>query len=81
MASNRMWLVNRQLKIKALIGKYYPSTGWYTPNGATQRINKAMEMVERRTEMGDDLGWELVFENQSRGNELEHLLTITSEDL
>lgn len=39
MANNRMYLVNRKTGAKIYLAKYYPSTGWYSGEGLTERLN------------------------------------------
>lgn len=48
MANNRMYLTNPTLGISVLIGKYYPSTGWYVANEETviEKMNKAFHAAD-----------------------------------
>lgn len=48
MANNRMFLVNESLGLKVLLGKYYPSTGWYVADEKTlsARINMGFHAAD-----------------------------------
>ena len=46
MANNRMYLVNTRTGQEVYLAKFFPSTGWYVPNGMEtlqDRLNKAFD--------------------------------------
>ena len=45
MANNRMFLVHPG-GVKITLAKYYPSTGWYVPDGRIELLNRAFDEID-----------------------------------
>lgn len=48
MANNRMYLVNEVTGQKVMLAKFYPSTGWFAPIGALEKINDVFDASDFR---------------------------------
>jgi hypothetical protein len=46
MANNRMYLVNKRTATRIYLAKYYPSTGWYAPEGVEERLSKGFDEAD-----------------------------------
>lgn len=46
MANNRMYLKNTRTGEAVYIAKYYPSTGWYTEDDITEKLNAAFHKAD-----------------------------------
>jgi hypothetical protein len=46
MANNRMFLVNTRTGGRVSLAKYYPSTGWFIPDGAIERVSAAFDEAD-----------------------------------
>lgn len=76
MANNRMFLVHPS-GVRICLAKYYPSTGWYIPDGRLGVINEAFDNIdfagdlinpgngERTSDFGmwGDTSWRLEYES------------------
>lgn len=66
MANNRMWLVNQETGKKALIAKYYPSTGWSLYDDDFLGLSSLFDAVYDETVGNQDTRqWRLEFEDPS----------------
>lgn len=81
MANNRMWLVNERLGVKVVLAKFYPSTGWSSPEGCSERLDAAFDGDDAPTGQSGLEDWKLVYEDENYTAEYgASLRTITSAE-